>query len=40
MFERLWAVENKEVLEKQRIKKEYQDNLDRINKVFNENYEN
>ena len=39
MFERIWAVENKEALEKQRIKKEYQDNLDKLNKVFNENYE-
>jgi hypothetical protein len=39
MFERIWAVENAKEIEEKRIKKEHQDNLDRINKVFNENFE-
>lgn len=39
MFERIWAINNKEKLEKERIVKEHQDNLGRINKVFNENFE-
>lgn len=39
MFERLWAIENAKEIEEERIRKEYKDNLDRINKVFNENYE-
>lgn len=39
MFERLWSIENAKEIEEKRIRKEYQDNLDRINKVFNENYE-
>jgi hypothetical protein len=39
MFERLWAIENVKEIEEKRILKEYQDNLDRINKVFNENFE-
>ena len=39
MFERIWAVENAKEIEEKRIKKEHQDNIDRINKVFNENFE-
>jgi hypothetical protein len=39
LFERIWAVENAKEIEEKRIKKEHQDNLDRINKVFNENFE-
>lgn len=39
MFERLWAIENAAEIELERKRKEYQDNLDRINKVFNENFE-
>ena len=39
MFERMWAVENAKEIEEKRIKKEHQDNIDRINKVFNENFE-
>lgn len=39
MFERLWAIENAAEIELERKRKEYQDNLDRINKVFNENLE-
>lgn len=39
MFERLWAIEHAKEIEDNRIRKEYQDNLNRINKVFNENYE-
>jgi hypothetical protein len=46
MFERLWAIENAVEIELERKRKEYQDNLDRIkinldriNKVFNENFE-
>jgi hypothetical protein len=39
LFERKWAIENAKEIEERRILKEYQDNLDRINKVFNENFE-
>ena len=39
LFERKWAIENAKDIEERRIRKEYQDNLDRINKVFNENFE-
>jgi ABC-type multidrug transport system fused ATPase/permease subunit len=39
MFERIWAIENAKEIEEKRIKKEHQDNIDRINKVFNENFE-
>jgi hypothetical protein len=39
LFERKWAIENAKEIEEKRILKEYQDNLDRINKVFNENFE-
>lgn len=39
MFERLWAIENAKEIEEKRIRDEYKDNLNRINKVFNENYE-
>ena len=39
MFERIWAVENSKEIEEKRIKKEHQDNIDRINKVFKENFE-
>jgi hypothetical protein len=39
MFERIWAVENAKEIEEKRIKKEHRDNLDRINKVFKENFE-
>ena len=39
MFERIWAIENAKEIEEKRFKKEHQDNIDRINKVFNENFE-
>jgi ABC-type multidrug transport system fused ATPase/permease subunit len=39
MFERIWAIENAKEIEEKRIKKEHQDNIDRINKVFKENFE-
>jgi hypothetical protein len=39
MFERIWAVENAKEIEEKRIKKEHRDNLDRINEVFKENFE-
>lgn len=39
IFERMWAVKNAEFIEEKRKQKEYQDNLDRFNKVFNENFE-
>ena len=38
-FERLWEIENAKEIEEKRIRDEYKDNLNRINKVFNENYE-
>ncbi|MDI3349714.1 hypothetical protein DCBHLPFO_00764 [Mycoplasmopsis arginini] len=38
-FERLWWVEHAKEIEEKRIRDEYKDNLNRINKVFNENYE-
>ena len=38
-FERLWAIANAKEIEEKRIRDEYKNNLDRINKVFNENYE-
>jgi hypothetical protein len=39
MFERIWAIKNAKEIEEKGIKKEHQDNIDRINKVFNENFE-
>ena len=39
MFERIWAIENAKEIEEKRFKKEHQDNIDRINKVFKENFE-
>lgn len=39
IFERLWAIENAKEIEERRVKKEYKENMNRINKVFNENFE-
>ena len=38
-FERLWWVGHAKEIEEKRIRDEYKANLNRINKVFNENYE-